>query len=365
MNNSHLPSNVINIFDIADNTEQQQQKAVVDDMLQTHERSLTTSAAFDYENAKQGTTHWNVPTINKSQIGLSLTDQIENSGVLFPVDGRENFTLDNDGNLIDTGFQTIFNLLTGAVLSIQTQGYKIALMRQICDTALSAINQCPDLPLENAFIRAKVDGEGKKIRLEIIFPQTGFEVAVGDQVAFCITIINSYDGSDVYSVSCGSFRFWCANGNVSLKPIVQVRQKHTQSLEVERATSIIVKGLASYVTDQADMMLQVETKVSEQEVYEALAIVNKIDVSLAPSYEEYQRVIRPTLKRQPIIEKHMALWAKYKREIGCSQWALHNVLTHIATHGNDEEFSGNQSVSGRADKEKLAIKALRHVVLAA
>ncbi len=365
MNNSTIPSNVINIFDIADNTEQQQQKAVVDDMLQTHERSLTTSAAIDYENAKQGTTDWNVPTINKSQIGLSLTDQIENSGVLFPVDGRENFTLDNDGNLIDTGFQTIFNVLTGAVLSIQTMGYKIAEMRDICTTALNAINQT-NLPLENAFIRAKVDGEGKKIRLEIIFPQTGFEVAVGDQVAFCLTITNSYDGSDVYSVSCGSFRFWCANGNVSLKPVVAVRQKHTQSLEVEKATSIIVKGLERYAEDQQDMMKQVETKVSEQDVYEALAIVNKIDVSLAPSYEEYQRVIRPTLKRQPIIEKHMALWSKYKRELGgATQWALHNVLTHIATHGNDEEFSGNQSVSGRADKEKLAIKALRHVVLAA
>ncbi|MCP3921306.1 MAG: DUF945 domain-containing protein [Desulfobacterales bacterium] len=328
----------------------------------------TQAQAIDYSQAKEGTTHWNVPTIATDDIGATLTEQIESKGLFYNVVARNNSTTDNNGNTVSTGMKTIFNASSNKPLSVQGEGYKIVDNRHLTTNLLAALNQS-DIDLTNAFTRTRIDNDGSKMRLEIILPSTSFDVSsnpsVRDEVALSITATNSFDGSGNFSIKCSAYRFICANGMVSAKPVIEYKQKHTQALSVEKAVKVITCGVEAYQNDKADFMQQVKTDVSFQTVYEALAIINKIDTSLAPTYEEYQRVIRPTLKRQPIIEHHMALWSKYKRELGASQWALNNVLTHISTHGNKPQYSESQSVNGRNDKEKLVHKALKHMLEAA
>lgn len=323
----------------------------------------TKTAAIDYSEAKQGTTNWNVPTCKASDIGLSLSEQLRNKGVFYTVDGRDNFVQNDAGAFVSTGKKTIYNVTTQQTLGVMAEGYKIAQNEQIFAAALREIDNA-GINVENAFTRVRIDNDGQRVMAEIVFPETAFDVAVGDTVALSITVSNSFDGSGAFSIKMGAFRFVCANGMVSAGRIIEYKSSHTANLDIGFAAKTIIGGMAQYNEDKESMLEQAKTPVSAQEVYEALCIMNGIDTSLAPTYDAYQAVIRPALKRQPAIERHMALWNKYKKDLGHTQWALNNVLTHISTHGDKPEYTADNKITTRATKEKLVRQALKHMLAA-
>lgn len=317
--------------------------------------------AMDYSEKKAGTTNWNVPTASKEAIGTTLEEQLQ--PVNYLVGARPNLTIDNNGNIVDTGKKTIFNVSNNKTLGIQAMGYNIVQNEQATTALLSEIYNS-DLPTEHAFARTRVDNYGQTMMAEIVFPATAFEVTPGDEVAFSITAINSFNGSGSFHVKAGAYRFICANGMVSSTGVIEYRKAHKKDLSVKQAAKVIVCGMEQYHADKESLVKQANTPATEQDVYLALAIMNDIDLAVAPTYTEYQRVIRPTLKREPSIERHMGLWNKYKSELGATQWALNNVLTHIATHGDKPEYSASQKIGTRSTKEKLARTALRKMLAA-
>lgn len=325
--------------------------------------ATTTTEAVDYSEAKQGTTHWNVPTCKASDVGLTLAEQLRNKGVFYTVEGRDNFTHNNEGEFVSTGKKTIYNVTNEKTLGVMAQGYKIAQNEQIFLAALREIDNA-GINTANAFTRVRIDNDGERVMAEIVFPETSFEVVVGDVVALSITVTNSFDGSGAFSIKMGAFRFICANGMVSASKIIAYKSAHTASLDIGFAAKTIASGMAQYNEDSEAMLLQAQTSVDEQTVYEALCIMNKIDTSKAATYAQYMAEIRPTLKRQPAIERHMALWNKYKSELGATQWALNNVLTHISTHGDKPEYTASNKITTRNTKEALVGKALNHMLAA-
>jgi hypothetical protein len=148
----------------------------------------------------------------------------------------------------------------------------------------------------------------------------------------------------------------------SAQNIVAYNSSHTAKLDVGFAAKTIVCGMEQYLSDKESMLEQVRTPVNEQIAYETIALMSGIDITEVKTYAQYTAEIRPTLKRQPAIERHMDLWSKYKKELGLNQWALHNVLTHVSTHGDKVEYSASNKITTRATKEKLASAALVHML---
>ena len=324
-----------------------------------------TTQAVDYTEAKQGTTHWNVPTCKASDVGTTLLEQLQAKGVFYTVEGRDNFTLNNAGEFVSTGKKTIFNVDNEKTLGVMAQGYKIAQNEQIFLSALREIDNA-GIDTTNAFTRVRVDNDGQRVMAEIVFPETSFDVAVGDTVALSICVINSFDGSGAFTIKMGAFRFICANGMVSADKIIQYSSAHTASLNIGFATKTIASGMAQYENDKESLLQQASTQVNEQAVYEAIAIMNKIDIKKYPTYSQYhaEKVATSPRPGGMSVPRHMALWNKYSRELGTTQWALNNVLTHISTHGDKPEYTASQNIATRTNKEKLVSQALNHMLAA-
>lgn len=323
----------------------------------------TTTKAVDYAQEKQGTTHWNVPEAKEEEIGKTLLEQLENKGVFYHVDKRDNLTTDNHGHLVPTGKVTIFNDSLNAPLSVMTDSYHICQNRDIFAPLMAALDDA-NLNLETAFTRVTMEKDGTRVRAEIIFPETSFDVKVGDTVALCVTATNSFDGSGAFSLQMGAYRFICANGMVSANGILGYRCAHNANLNPRNAATIIAKGMQQYQDDKESLMLQATTRATTQTAYDALCIINDIDKAIAPTFEAYMTEIRPTKKRTTPLEAQMKLWDKYRYELGATQWAVNNMLTHISTHGNKEQYSSSVKIATRNTKEKLVQKALANMLAA-
>ncbi len=350
--NTSTPSNVVSLFS------------------KTSAAVAVTTAAVDYAPVRQearenglSTPNWNVPTCKREDIGLTLHAQLDAKGVFYTVDGRDNFVQNNAGEFVSTGSKTIYNETNEKTLGVMSKGYEIVQNENIFTSLFAEIERA-GLDVSNAFTRVRMDNDGQRVMAEIIFPETSFDVAVGDTVALSITAINSFDGSGAFHLKMGAFRFICANGMVSANGIIEYKHQHSKGLSASSAAKHIANGMTQYNEDKESLLEQANTQVNAQDVYEALAIMNKIDTKLAPTYEQYQLVIRPTLKREPAIERHMGLWNKYKAELGNTQWALNNVLTHISTHGDKPEYTADQNITTRSGKEKLVGVALRNMLAA-
>ena len=332
-----------------------------------------TTVAVDYtdiraqakDNHGLNTPNWNVPTCTQEDTQLSLVEQLRNKGVFYTVDGRENFTLNNSGEFVSTGKKTIYNVTSEKTLGVMAQGYKIAQNEQIFLSALREIDNA-GIDTTHAFTRVRVDNDGQRVMAEIVFPETSFEVSVGDTVALSVSVINSFDGSGAFTIKMGAFRFVCANGMVSANKIIAYSSAHTASLNIGFATKTIASGMAQYNEDKESLLLQAKTEVNEQTVYEAIAMMNKVDLKKYPTYNEYHAAKVATSARPGgmSVPRHMALWNKYRKELGATQWALNNVLTHISTHGDKPEYSATQNIATRTNKEKLVSQALSHMLAA-
>jgi hypothetical protein len=264
------------------------------------------------------------------------------------IEKRDNLTVDNDGKIVATGECTIFNATKNLPIAVMGSGYPITQPKEIFDAnarvfAKSGIN------LEGMFIRASVTPTGSRMFLEYVFPQHSVDVKVGDTVQFSIKIVHSVDGSTSYQSMAQGFRLRCLNGMVLASGITSYKAKHSNQLDIDKAARIVITALDIFMNDAEEWKRQTTTLVSDDVAYQALAELSGFDdFALASTYTQYQAVVRPTLKRQPVIEKYMALWSKYKRELGATQWALNNTLTDISTHGVQQ---GEASITYRMTKE--------------
>jgi hypothetical protein len=286
---------------------------------------------------------------------LSLMEQLERKGIFYTVEGRENLTYDNDGKIIATGKKTIFNATNNTVLGVMGEGYNIVQNEKIFE-AFNRVIAKSNINLEGAYTRCKTHKAGQKAMVEYVFPALKKEVKVGDAVAPSIVAINSFDGTGSFHVRFGLYRLICLNGMIMGSTVFEYKKNHTKDLSVDFAADVIYRGIQCYESGINNLKKQTTTPVTDQTVYLALAELSgfdKADFSLAPTYADYLAKMRPLTKRPPALDAYMALWGKYSTELGNTEWALHNVMTHISTHGKGFAYDTKNSVTDRLKKENL------------
>lgn len=300
---------------------------------------------------------FNPSTATDASMGerLSLMEQLERKGMFYTVEGRENLTYNNDGILIPTGKKTIFNATNNSVLGVMGEGYNIVQNEKIFE-AFNRIIAKSNIDLDGAYIRCKTHKAGQKAMVEYVFPALKKEVKVGDAVAPSIVAINSFDGTGSFHVRFGLYRLICLNGMVMGSTVFEYKKNHTADLSVDFAADVIYRGIQCYESGIDNLKKQTTTMVSEHMVYMALAELSGFDAkdfTIAPTYADYLAKMRPLTKRPPALDAYMALWGKYSNELGSTQWALHNVLTHVSTHGKEFAYDTKNSVTDRLKKENM------------
>lgn len=291
---------------------------------------------------------------------LSLLDSLDAKGIFYTVEKRPNLTIDNDGKLVATGDSTIFNATKNTPIAVMGTGYNVVQNREVFE-AYNRVLAKSGIDLNGAYIRTNVTDTGSRAMVEYIFPKHNVEVARGDTVQFSIKVLHSFDGSTSFVTCAQGYRLACLNGMVMAYGIQGYRAKHSNKLDIDKAARIVCKSLEAFMVNAEDWKRQTTTLVNDDTAYRALAELSGFDdFELASTYTQYVAVVRPTMKRQPVIEKYMALWNEYKGKLGSTQWALTNTLTEISTHGMQK---GEASITYRMTKEaqvkELLIKYIK------
>ncbi len=281
---------------------------------------------------------------------LSLLDSLEAKGIFYTVEKRANLTHDNTGAIINTGSTTIFNATKNIPIAVMGSGYNVVQNREVFE-AYNRVLAKSGIDLEGAYIRTNVTDSGSRAMVEYIFPKHNVEVAKGDTVQFSIKVLHSFDGSTSFVTSAQGYRLACLNGMVMAYGIQGYKAKHSNKLDIDKAARIVCKSLEAFMENAEDWKRQTTTLVSDDVAFRALAELSGFDdFAIASTFTQYMAVVRPTLKRQPSIEKYMALWTEYKGKLGSTQWALNNTLTDISTHGVQQ---GEASITYRMTKEAI------------
>lgn len=293
---------------------------------------------------------------------LTLLDSLADAGMFYEVEKRANLTHNNAGEVVATGQATIFNTTKNAPIAVMGEGYRVVQNREVFET-FNRVLAKSGIDLEGAYIRASATESGSRACVEYIFPKIQTEVKKGDLVRFSLKVIHSFDGSTAFITSAQGFRLACLNGMVMAAGITCYKAKHSYQLDIDKAARIVVGAVELFMNNAEEWKRQSTTQVDDATAFKALAELSGFDdFALAATYDQYLAVVRPTLKRQPHIEKYMALWNDYKKELGSTLWALNNTMTHISTHGMQK---GEASISYRMTKEAKVGELLRKYCQAA
>ena len=105
-----------------------------------------------------------------------------------------------------------------------------------------------------------------------------------------------------------------------------------------------------------------QTKMTEEQAYFALASYADVDTVKFPTYQAYKREYSVLQQRTTKLENYARIYKKYVNEMGESEFALYNTLTHIATHGSAKSGDKAQAVSTFDTRQKEVAKVCQQYI---
>ena len=303
-----------------------------------------------------------------------LIQELERKGAFYTVKLLENYWFQNmdsesDENLVgqyqSTGKCTVVNMDTNKVIGVVSKKYVPVLNEDIFTQFDSVLINCPRVDLTGASVNVQTNGDGARIMVEYVLPAHQVTLANGDKVALSITALNSFDGSTGFKVFCGGLRFKCMNGMILGDTVASYQKKHCAGLSIEAAGKVIETGLNAYLNGVDSWNAQITAAITPQTAWKCLA-----EFAGMKDYADYETYKDYNLKRDKnnadgtarklVIDSYYAILKQYIRELGATEWALNNALTHIATHGKMLPVDPNNkpSIQSQISKTEAARKLI-------
>lgn len=232
-----------------------------------------------------------------------------------------------------TGRKDLVNGNTGNFISNMSDGYAIVQNVDIFEELDQRIAES-GLDITGAQTFVDVQNDGGSVAVRYVFPAHSIDVGNGDKTSLMITAINSFNGSTGFAIYLGGFRGYCMNTQVFGTTVVGYRKKHTRNLCIKKAVDIIRKGIDVFMMEGEIWKEMTKRTVSREKAFVALADYADIDLAKTPTLESYLLERRAQgMKKVAPIENYLRIFDEYVSEMGNSEFALYNTLTHIATHG--------------------------------
>jgi hypothetical protein len=215
---------------------------------------------------------------------------------------------------------------TEEVLAVHGNGYHIISHDDVVNSTYDALKQA-DISSDYEFKVIDYDN-GRKLKIDIIFPNLIVEPVVGDHIRFQTQVFNSYDASWSLSQQAKAFRLWCMNGCTTPDTISHQRTKHTKngSLGLDAGASLMKQGLEQFYNDK-DMW----TAYTKQPITWD-AVENFFKETLTRTSRRYRKH-NEFNKRQ--LENLLSIHHDQVNHLGHNAWAAYNTMTQWATHTGD------------------------------
>jgi len=304
-----------------------------------------------------------------SQAGrMSILDSLHEQGAFYDVKVTPNLypVVDERTGLTSyesTGKKTLVNGSNGQPISVMSEGYTVVQNRDVF-TALDKQIAESGIDLTGAYTKVDVANNGGNVAVQYVFPAHSIETGrSGDKTSLMITAINSFNGSSSFVIYLGGFRGYCMNTQVFGTQIVSYKKQHCKGLNIDRAAEIIRSGIDVFCEEGEAWKRMSKTIVNEQTAYEALAEYGSVDIKHLATFEDYVKYARQQA-REPKLIRYMRVFKTYVQEMGSTEFALYNTLTHISTHGAANSGKRPQAVSTFETRAKNTAKIAKKYLTA-
>lgn len=240
----------------------------------------------------------------------------------------------------DTSWQTIFtesgskidshralmNDRTDQILAVHGNGYHVISHDDVVNSTYDAVKKA-DITNDYNFKITDYDN-GRKLKIDIIFPDLIVEPVVGDHIRFQTQVFNSYDASWSLSQQAKAFRLWCMNGCTTPNTISHQRTKHTKngSLGLDLSADLMRQGVRQFFNDK-NMWTEYTKQPMTWNTVEDFFKKNLVRTSRRyRQHDEFN-------KRQ--LENLLSIHHDQVNHLGHNAWAAYNTMTQWATHTGD------------------------------
>ena len=215
---------------------------------------------------------------------------------------------------------------TEEVLAVHGNGYHIISHDDVVNSTYDAIKQA-DISSDYEF-KVTDYHNGRKLKIDIIFPNLIVEPVVGDDVRFQIQTYNSYDASWALSQSAKAFRLWCMNGCTTPNTISHQRTKHTKngSLGLDASASLMKQGLEQFFNDK-DMWASYTKQPMNW-----TTVIDFFKYNLIKTKHRYTDHMEFNKKQ---LNNLISIHDDQVNHLGHTAWAAYNTMTQWATHTSD------------------------------
>lgn len=187
---------------------------------------------------------------------------------------------------------------------------------------------------------------GRKLKVEVLFPDINIEPVVGDYSSFRIQAFSSYDGMWAFQQTALALRWWCTNGMVTPDMFAKVWGKHTKNINLDASAGQIVKGMDTFMNSLDDWKRWMKVNVTNEDV-EHLFKNTLCNIPNPTSTHKWN---------QKQLEILMNQWDQERAGLGQNKWALYNTMTYWSTHTHG---SSNPHVLSRTRQNQVT-SAMNH-----
>lgn len=285
-----------------------------------------------------------------------LISQLERKGVFYTVELMDNYFRTPQG-MKSTGKKTVVNVDLEEAIGVVSERYVPVLNKDIFTQFNKVLENCKEIDLTDAYVEVQTNSNGARILVEYVLPAHTVTLENGDEVALSITALNSFDGSTGFKVFCGGLRFKCMNGMILGSNIASYHKKHCSGLSIAEAGKTIETGIKAYLEGVDSWNNQIKTVVSGETCFTALAELCDLETLGAKTYAGYKHLTQLAGDtRKKLIDDYMLILEDYVDELGQTEWALNNAITHIVTHGARGKKPSIQSQVTKTAKAREIIK---------
>lgn len=286
---------------------------------------------------------------NLSNIDLSALDfptetqslYIKETVAVNPVSMEQNFNV-----IPRTEAQAIVRTDTNKVLGIHGGRY---VHRPYIDNAGRMIDVLKESDLDTTEVKSKVEvyENGRKLKVELLFPKHLIEPQVGDISQLRLRLYDSYDGSYSSQHLLDAFRLWCSNGCANVQNWLRSTQKHTKQISkyelVDRSIEKMNRAMTAFHEREEEFRKWISLPARDAQVEDlfskTLALTN-----ISGSTQ--------TKVSQPQMDVLMDLYCEEDRNV----WGVYNAMTNWSSHP-DTRGQKHNVIRTRENKVSRALQS--------
>lgn len=221
-------------------------------------------------------------------------------------------------------------------LGVHGPKYKPVAPKKLIDAQRNIILRS-DLNTDGIKEEIQTSHNGSRTFVKYTLPNHTYETPKGDNASLVLLGITSFDSSWPFMMSVAAHQFACLNLQVFTSGEITVfKGRHTQNLDVDRGSRLIVKALQVFETERDQWHKWSNTTVDEQQAMfvfaEAAGCLDQVKALVAGGASSWSQIFEGLPRFNSALNYMWREWATYKSRLGNNKWALYNTLTDWSTH---------------------------------